>query len=63
MLLALCPTTSFPELIAIASKTGVGIGALVNVYHFAALWPEVETIADSGMVGFAEQNARFSRKS
>ena len=42
-----------PELIAIASKTGVGIGALVNVYHFAALWPEVETIADSGMVGFA----------
>ena len=45
--------TGIPKLVEIASKVGVGIGALVNVYHFAALWPEVESIAESRMVGFA----------
>ena len=45
--------TGIPDLIAQAHKSGIGVGALVNVYHFAALWPEVESLADAGMVGFA----------
>ena len=44
---------AIPELIAKAQKSGIGAGALVNVYHFAALWPEVESMADAGMVGLA----------
>lgn len=42
-----------PDLVDAARESGVAIGALVNMYHFAALWPEVEKIAEAGLVGFA----------
>ncbi len=37
-----------------------GIAALVvcNSYHFAALWPEVESLAEAGLVAFAFVNSR-----
>lgn len=42
-----------PDLVAAARETGIAVGGLVNMYHFAALWPEVEAIAENGMVGLA----------
>ena len=42
-----------PDLVATARETGIAAGSLVNMYHFAALWPEVEKIAEAGLVGFA----------
>jgi len=45
--------TGIPVLAETAKETGVAVGALVNIYHFAALWPEVEMLADRGLVGYA----------
>lgn len=42
-----------PALIEIAKTNGMGALAIRDVFHFAALWPEVETICDSGLVGYA----------
>lgn len=42
-----------PDLVATAADAGIAAGALVNMYHFAALWPEAEKIAEAGCVGFA----------
>ena len=42
-----------PDLVAAARENGIAAGALVNMYHFAALWPEAEKIAEAGCVGFA----------
>jgi len=41
-----------PDLVATARESGIAAGALVNMYHFAALWPEAEKIAEAGLVGF-----------
>ncbi len=40
-------------LIAAAKSQGIACMALVNSYHFAALWPEVEPLADAGLCGLA----------
>ena len=42
-----------PELIEVAKANGMGGLAIRDVFHFAALWPEVETICDAGLVGYA----------
>ena len=42
-----------PEIIKLAKETGVAVLAITNSHHMAALWPETETIAESGLVGFA----------
>ena len=42
-----------PAVIDLAKKTGVAILAITNSHHMAALWPETEAIAESGLVGFA----------
>lgn len=40
-------------LAAKAREQGIAALAIVDVYHFAALWPEVEALADEGLVAFA----------
>ncbi|MPT48652.1 MAG: Ldh family oxidoreductase [Sphingobium sp.] len=42
-----------PLLVEKARKLGIAAMALNNVVHFAALWPEVETLAEQGLVAFA----------
>ena len=44
---------SLPVLIKLAKETGVAVLAIKNSHHMAALWPETEAIAESGLVGFA----------
>jgi|TARA_B110000971_G_scaffold212372_1_gene241744 delta1-piperideine-2-carboxylate reductase len=42
---------SLPLLIEAAKKFGLAAVAIQNSHHFAALWPEVEQIAEAGLVG------------
>ena len=42
-----------PELIKLAKEIGVAVLAVTNSHHMAAMWPETETIAEQGLVGFA----------
>jgi len=42
-----------PELIKLAKETGVAVLAITKSHHMAAMWPETEAIAESGLVGFA----------
>ena len=42
-----------PAVIDLAKKNGVAVLAITNSHHMAALWPETEAIAESGLVGFA----------
>lgn len=42
-----------PLLVAKAKAHGIAAMALNNVVHFAALWPEVEALAEQGLVGLA----------
>jgi delta1-piperideine-2-carboxylate reductase len=42
-----------PVLVGAAKKMGVAAMAMTHIHHFAALWPEVEAIADHGLVGLA----------
>jgi len=42
-----------PAVIDLAKKTGVAVLAITNSHHMAALWPETESIAEAGLVGFA----------
>lgn len=42
-----------PELIEVAKTNGMAGLAIRDVFHFAALWPEVETICEAGLVGYA----------
>ena len=42
-----------PELIKLAKETGVAVLAITNSHHMAAMWPETEAVAESGLVGFA----------
>lgn len=41
------------ELIRKAQGIGIAALAINNCYHFSALWPEVEAIAEAGLVGLA----------
>ncbi len=45
--------TGRPHLIEAAKTCGVAIMPLIGIHHFAALWTEVEPIAEAGLVGFA----------
>ena len=40
-------------LVALAKEQGIAMCALTRIRHFAALWPEVEMLAEEGLVGFA----------
>ena len=40
-----------------ARSQGIAALAINNCYHFAALWPEVETLAEQGLVAFAFTDA------
>ena len=42
-----------PELIKLAKETGVAVLAITNSHHMAAMWPETEAVAESGLVSFA----------
>ncbi|WP_298853033.1 Ldh family oxidoreductase [uncultured Ruegeria sp.] len=42
-----------PKLAKAAKQLGVAVMALTHSHHFAALWPEVEALADHGLVGLA----------
>ncbi|MBB3143281.1 Ldh family oxidoreductase [Halomonas organivorans] len=42
-----------PALIDAASTNGVALLALNNAFHFSALWPEVESLAETGLVALA----------
>ena len=42
-----------PLLTEAASNLGVAVLTIQNSFHFAALWPEVEAIAEKGLVGLA----------
>lgn len=42
-----------PVLVRKARTLGIAAMALNNVVHFAALWPEVEALAEEGLVAFA----------
>lgn len=42
-----------PLLAEAATTFGIAALSIVNTFHFAALWPETEAIADRGLVGMA----------
>ncbi len=42
-----------PVLEKVTKELGIGALSLVNIHHFAALWPETEFLANRGLVGFA----------
>ena len=46
-------SVGLPALINAAKINGVSILAISNTHHFAALWPEVEAIAEESLVGMA----------
>ena len=55
----LAPTAhdaAIPALAKAAQKTGVAIAAIHRCFHMAALWPEVEAIAEYGLAGIACTN-------
>ena len=45
--------TGVPVLAAAAKLLGVAVMTMTNTYHFAALWPEVEALAEEGLIGLA----------
>jgi len=46
------------RLAALARAQGVAVLAIRNAHHLAALWPEVEWLAERGLIAFAFRNAR-----
>ncbi len=40
-------------LLELARSQGIAAAAITNAHHFAAVWPEVEALADQGLVAFA----------
>jgi len=42
-----------PVLAHAASKTGIAVMRVINSFHFAALWPETEFLAEQGLAGMA----------
>ena len=47
---------AIPALVKAAKKTGVAIATIHRCFHMAALWPEVEAIAENGLAGIACTN-------
>jgi delta1-piperideine-2-carboxylate reductase len=45
--------TARPELIEVTRAHGIAALALVRSHHFAALWPEVEALAEAGLAALA----------
>lgn len=45
-----------PKLIEAARQCGVGLLAIHRTHHMAALWPEVEALAEAGLAGLACTN-------
>lgn len=44
-------------LVAMARKQGIAMAGVIRTHHFAALWPEVERLAEAGLVGMAMTQA------
>lgn len=44
-------------LIAMAKRQGIAMCGVIRTHHFAALWPEVEMLAEAGLVGMAMTQA------
>lgn len=44
---------ALPELAKAAKTSGIAVMRLYNSFHFAALWPEVEYLAEQNLVGIA----------
>ena len=42
-----------PRLASSAKELGIAAMKITNTYHFAALWPETEALAEQGLVGLA----------
>ena len=42
-----------PVLVEATKKHGVGVLAIVNTHHFAALWHETEALAENNLIGIA----------
>jgi len=42
-----------PALVEITNKHGVGVLAITNTHHFAALWHETEALAEHSLIGIA----------
>lgn len=42
-----------PVLADAASKTGIAVMRIINSFHFAALWPETEYLAEQGLAALA----------
>ena len=49
--------TAREPLIEMTRRQGIALCAVVNMHHFAALWPEVEMLAEAGLVGMAMTGA------
>lgn len=49
----LAQRVGIPELVSSARRQGIASLALVNVFHFSALWVEVEAIVEQGFCAFA----------
>jgi delta1-piperideine-2-carboxylate reductase len=45
--------TGMPKLIELARSQGIAGLAIRNIFHYAALWPEIEMLTDSGLAGMA----------
>lgn len=42
-----------PSLVKKAKENGVAVMSIVDVFHYSALWPEMEALAAEGLVGMA----------
>ena len=42
-----------PALVEITKQYGIGVLAITNTHHFAALWPETEALAEKNLIGIA----------
>eukprot|EP00298_Acanthocystis_sp_HF-20_P013433 c20347_g1_i1.p1 GENE.c20347_g1_i1~~c20347_g1_i1.p1 ORF type:complete len:359 (+),score=156.77 c20347_g1_i1:26-1078(+) len=49
-------SVGLPVLIDVTKKNGIGIMVAKDIYHFSALWHEVEELAINGLVGMAFVN-------
>ena len=47
----------YDPLIEAAKSQGIALAGLTRIRHFAALWPEVERLAEAGLVGIAMTQA------
>jgi delta1-piperideine-2-carboxylate reductase len=45
--------TGIPELARITRELGIGVMSVTDSFHFAALWPEVEALAENDLAGIA----------